>query len=162
MAQVSNTPKEESLNALAALGISYEDAKEVSDVLLTTPNKDDRVCVCGHTMSKHNVGSNGVVSCKPSRYECPCKRAKPVLTCDNLRPFMRKTDGHGTRHALVMGIAKAIEIGATVKWIDDPLTCEKCGTEGHVQPVILTQKGFKTEYPLGYDYLLCNKCFSEV
>jgi hypothetical protein len=161
MEQVSK-PKEESLSALAAMGISYEEAKEISEALLTTPTKDDRVCVCGHTMSKHNVSSNGIVSCKPSRYECPCKRAKPVLTCDNIRPFMRKTASHRTQHALVMGITKAIEIGATLKWIEEPLVCERCKEPAQVQPVCLTQKGFKADYPTGYDYLLCDKCFSEV
>lgn len=161
MKQVSK-PKEESLNALAAMGISYEEAKEISEALLTTPTKDDRVCVCGHTMSKHTIGSNGIVSCKPSRYECPCKRAKPVLTCDNIRPFMRKTVSHRTQHALVMGLTKAIEVGATVRWIEEPLVCEKCKQVAKVQPVCLTQKGFKSDYPTGYDYLLCDQCFSEV
>ena len=155
-------PKEESLNALAAMGISYEEAKEISEALLTTPTKDDRVCVCGHTMTKHNMTSGGLVSCRPSRYQCPCKRMKAVLRSDNVRPFMRKTVGHKTEHALVMGITKAIEVGASIQWIEEPLACERCKTVGPVQPVCLTQKGFKTTFSMGYDYLLCEKCFGEV
>jgi hypothetical protein len=87
---------------------------------------------------------------------------KPVLRSDNVRPFMRKTVSHRAEHALVMGITKAIEVGASIQWIEEPLKCEKCQIEGPVQPVCLTQKGFKTPFSMGYDYLLCDKCFGEV
>ena len=123
------TPKNSSLEALAATGLSYEAIQKVSETLLTTPTKDDRVCICGHTMSKHKTTSSGLISCVPSRHRCPCKRMHAVLKSDNIRPFMRKTSGHGEQHALMLGMVKSIEVGATVSWINTPLTCERCGEE---------------------------------
>jgi hypothetical protein len=156
------TPKSSSLEALAATGLSYEAIQKISETLLTTPSKDDRVCVCGHTMSKHKKGANGIISCVPSRHQCPCKRMHAVLRSDNIRPFMRKTSGHGEQHALMLGMVKCIEIGATVEWIDSPLICERCKEAKPVKPVCLTQQGFKNTYSLGYDALLCDDCFGEV
>lgn len=156
------TPKSSSLEALAATGLSYEAIQKISETLLTTPSKDDRVCVCGHTMSKHKKGANGIISCIPSRHQCPCKRMHAVLKSDNIRPFMRKTSGHGEQHALMLGMVKCIEVGATVSWIENPLICERCAEAKPVRPVCLTQQGFKTPFSVGYDALLCDDCFEEV
>lgn len=158
----TSNPKEQSLELLASMGISFEEAKQVSEALKTTRLKDDRVCVCGHKMSNHRVSGNGLISCVPSRLQCPCKRAKPVLRSDNLRPFMRATKGHGLQHALVLGLTKAVEIGATVEWLEMPTKCERCEQEAKVRPVCLTKSGFKSSENYGYDYLLCDTCFSEV
>jgi hypothetical protein len=152
----------ESLDALAKTGISLEEIQQVSEILKTTRSKDDRVCVCGHTMSKHNKGVSGIVVCRPSALSCPCKRMHPVLRSDNVRPFMRKTSGHRKEHALMLGIAKCIEIGVNFNWIDDPLICERCKTETIVFPVCLTGQGYKAPDSMGYDHLLCEQCFGEV
>lgn len=153
---------EESMKNLAKTGISLEDIQKVSEILKTTRTKDNRVCVCGHTMSKHNRAENGVITCRPSALSCLCKRMHPVLKSDNIRPFMRKTSGHRMEHALMLGIAKCIEIGATFEWLEDPLTCERCKKETVVFPVCLTSQGFKAPDSMGYDHLLCDDCFGEV
>lgn len=158
----NSNPKEESLGVLASMGISFEEAKQISETLKTTRLKDDRVCVCGHKMSNHSKTSTGLVSCVPSRLQCPCNRMHPVLRSDNLRPFMRKTTGHGVLHALVLGLTKAIEIGATVEWIENPTRCEKCKEEASVKPVCVTKQGYKTTESVGWDSLLCDKCFKEL
>ena len=153
---------QEAIEALAKTGISLEEIQQVSAALKTTRTKDNRVCVCGHTMTKHNRAQNGIVTCRPSAMSCNCKRMHPVLTSTDLRPFMRKTSGHRKEHALMLGIAKCIEEGATVKWIDDPLLCERCQKETIVFPVCLTGQGYKTPVSMGYDHLLCDDCFGEV
>ena len=75
---------------------------------------------------------------------------------------MRATKGHGLQHALVLGLTKAVEIGATVEWLEMPTKCERCEQEAKVRPVCLTKSGFKSSENYGYDYLLCDTCFSEV
>jgi len=156
---MTSNPKEESLQLLASMGISFEEAKEASEALKTTRAKDDRICVCGHKISNHSTSSSGLISCVPSRLQCPCKRIHPVIRCDNLRPFMRKTDGHGVRHALVLGIAKAIEIGATVEWLENPTVCERCGQAARVKPVCVTKQGYLVPESVGWDSLICDECF---
>lgn len=156
----NSNPKEESLGVLSSMGIDFEQAKQISETLKTSRSKDDRVCVCGHKMSNHTVSSGGLVSCTPSRLQCPCKRNHAVIRSDNLRPFMRKTTGPGMLHALVLGITKAIEIGATVEWIETPTRCEKCDQLASVKPVCVTKQGYKVENEsVGWDYLLCDDCY---
>lgn len=153
---------EESMKNLAKTGISLEEIQKVSAILKTTRLTDDRVCICGHTMTKHNKATNGVITCKPSALSCQCKRMHPVLKSDNIRPFMRKTSGHRMEHALMLGIAKCIEVGATFEWLADPLICERCKEETTVFPVCMTKEGYKTPYSVGFDALLCNDCFGKV
>ena len=150
------------LDALAKTGISLEEIQKISEVLKTTRKKDNRVCVCGHTMTTHNKSSNGLVICQPSAMSCKCKRMHPVLTTNNLRPFKRKTSGHKTEHALMLGIARCIEMGGTFEWIEDPLTCERCKEETIVFPVCLTKDLYKSPDSVGYDFLLCEDCFGKV
>ena len=151
-----------SLDALAMTGISLEEIQQISNALKTTRSKDNRVCVCGHTMTAHNKAVNGIVSCRPSAMSCMCKRMHPVLVTDNLRPFKRKTSGHRSEHALMLGIAKCLQDGGTFEWIEKPLTCERCQKEKIVFPVCLTGQGFKTPISSGYDYMLCDDCFGDV
>ena len=154
--------KQSSIDALAMTGIELEELQDVGAALLKEPPKDSRVCICGHSMNKHAV-INGYVSCKPSRMSCPCKAVRPVLISTNVRPFMRKSLGSGSAHALMQGFRKAIELDAEISWIDPP-TCDyqkngsKCGSTEQVVPCLVTQNGFYTTEPTGYDVFLCVSC----
>ena len=154
--------KQSSIDALAMTGIDMEELQDVGTALLKEPPKDSRVCICGHSMNKHAV-INGYVSCKPSRMSCPCKAVRPVLTSTNVRPFMRKSLGSGSAHALMQGFRKAIELDADISWIEPP-TCDyqkngsKCGSTEQVVPCLVTQNGFYTTEPTGYDVFLCVSC----
>lgn len=154
--------KQSSIDALAMTGIELEELQDVGAALLKEPPKDSRVCICGHSMNKHAV-INGYVSCKPSRMSCPCKAVRPVLTSTNVRPFMRKSLGSGSAHALMQGFRKAIELDAEISWIEPP-TCDyqkngsKCGSTEQVVPCLVTQNGFYTTEPTGYDVFLCASC----
>ena len=154
--------KQSSIDALAMTGIELEELQDVGAALLKEPPKDSRVCICGHSMNKHAV-INGYVSCKPSRMSCPCKALRPVLTSTNVRPFMRKSLGSGSAHALMQGFRKAIELDAEISWIEPP-TCDyqkngsKCGSTEQVVPCLVTQNGFYTTEATGYDVFLCVSC----
>ena len=154
--------KQSSIDALAMTGIELEELQDVGAALLREAPKDSRVCICGHSMNKHAV-INGYVSCKPSRMSCPCKAVRPVLTSTNVRPFMRKSLGSGSAHALMQGFRKAIELDAEISWIEPP-TCDyqkngsKCGSTEQVVPCLVTQNGFYTTEPTGYDVFLFVSC----
>lgn len=144
-------------DALAAMGISMEEAKEADDALRERPAvRDGRICICGHGVGRHSVTS-GVVWCKPARMDCPCKKVRPVLEVDDARPFLRKTAGAGAMHALVRGLSALAESGKKAKWIVD-LKCDKCGEEGSVVPVPVTKNGIVMSEPTGFDALLCPEC----
>ena len=154
--------KQSSLDALAMTGIELEELQDVGAALQREAPKDSRVCICGHSMNKHTA-VNGYVLCKPSRMACPCKAVRLVLTSTNVRPFMRKSLGSGTSHALMQGLRKAIELDAEVSWIEPP-SCDyqkdgtKCGSTDQVVPCLITQNGFHTDEPTGYDVFLCPSC----
>jgi hypothetical protein len=154
--------KQSSIDALAMTGIELEELQDVGAALLKEAPKDSRVCICGHSMNKHTA-INGYVLCKPSRMACPCKVVRPVLTSTNVRPFMRKSLGSGSAHALMQGFRKAIELDAEISWIEPP-TCDyqkngiKCGSTDQVVPCLVTQNGFYATEATGYDVFLCVSC----
>lgn len=126
--------------------------------------RDSRVCVCGHGMSRHSEVA-GVTFCKPSALTCECKSPRPVLEADDTRYFLRRTNGPGTSHALVRGIAASGERGIRVRWIDPP-TCDRCGTaEGNIVPAPVMQAGGRINPEgdsTGYDKFLCPDCVTEL
>lgn len=152
----------EASNPLAALGMDLDEVLEMDSVLRTRPTqRDGRICICGHGVAKHsNLG--GLVSCKPSKMDCPCKKVRPVLDAEDTRPFLRKTQGGGSAHALSRGLASLISNGKEAIWIID-LKCDRCGEESNsLSPVPVTQSGTAVNEATGYDALLCLKCREEV
>jgi hypothetical protein len=149
------------VDALKQLGISLEEAQEADEAVRSKTrrelDRDISVCLCGHGSARHMV-VHGAVFCKPSRMECPCKKLRPVLDCDDVRMFLRKTTGGGTLHALTLGILAHAEAGKSVKWTID-LGCDRCGkNDKNVVPVPVTQSGMAVGYATGYDALLCREC----
>lgn len=145
--------------ALAAMGIGVDEAV-AADVGLRGRNgpRDGRVCLCGHSVGRHTVAS-GLVLCKPARMECPCRKLRPVVEAEDVRPFLRRTAGSGMMHALVRGIAALAVSGKSVEWIVD-LTCDRCGGDEEVVPAAVTKQGALMSEATGYDALLCRKCRS--
>lgn len=122
--------------------------------------RDGRICTCGHPVSRHTQVA-GIVLCKPTRMECPCKTVRAVLEASDTRSFLRKTSGGGALHALSRGLYAALQKGGSVEWIVDQ-QCDRCKKPGPVSPVPVTQRGTATDQATGYDALLCGQCRSEV
>jgi hypothetical protein len=143
---------------LSALGMDVDEVIAIDSTLRTRPaERDGRVCLCGHSLTKHTeVG--GIVMCKPSKMDCPCKKARAVIDAEDTRPFLRKTQGAGPMHALSRGLAALIQSGKEAEWIID-LVCDKCKkSNDNLSPVPVTKDGRSSEMATGYDALLCPKC----
>jgi len=159
---------ESALAALEAMGLSVEEVQQAEQEMLESlggrryrTHVDPRICICGHPVGRHTI-AEGMVFCKPSRMECPCKKCRPVVEVDDVRKFLRKTSGAGPLHALTLGIKKLAQDGKNVKWIVE-LVCDRCGAEGvPVSPTPVTQRGFAAQHATGYDALLCEKCRTEI
>lgn len=150
------------LDALSALGLNKDEVLEIDTALRTRPAvRDGRICLCGHGVGKH-VEVGGIVLCKPSKMDCPCKTLRPVIDAEDTRPFLRKTQGGGAMHALTRGLAALAETGKDADWIVD-LVCDRCGEENEsLAPVPVTKDGRATVAATGYDALLCPTCREEV
>lgn len=150
--------------ALELMGIDVEEAIEMDEILLgkiASGMRDPHICVCGHPVSRH-TSTNGVVYCKPTRMECPCKYVKPVLEVEDLRSFLRKTTGAGSMHALTRGMVASIKKGKSVTWLTDPV-CDRCGKSADsISPTPVTPNGISVNYATGYDALLCPSCRDQV
>ncbi len=144
--------------ALEAMGMSVDEVLMVDDVLRTRPAvRDGRICLCGHSMTKHLV-IDGIVSCKPSKMDCPCKNCRPVIDTEDTRPFLRRTQGAGPEHALSRGLAALAMRNKNAQWIID-LECDMCKQHSsQLIPVPVTQSGIAVDYATGYDALLCPSC----
>lgn len=158
--------KSDAEKALEAMGISVNDMEDAEKTLELKGLRryrytDNRVCACGHGVTKHTVTS-GVVYCKPSRMECPCKKMRPILEAEDTRRFIYRTNGAGPMHALTRGIMSCIEADKKVTWTVE-LKCDRCGEKpGTVVPVPVTQTGRASSEATGFDALLCPSCREEV
>jgi len=154
--------EDDAVDVLEAMGISVNEVRKADGLVREKRHdRDQRICLCGHSVSRHTV-VNGVVYCKPGRMECPCKRCRAVLQVADTRKFMRKTSGAGALHALTLGVLAHVDLGKPVKWIID-LQCDRCKkNDQNVVPVPVTQHGKAVLYATGYDALLCRECRSSV
>jgi hypothetical protein len=152
----------ETAGPFARFDFTLEEAQAADEKLLARSgrHRDGRICACGHPMTRHTVVS-GIVYCKPSKMDCPCKRDRPVLETSDTRTFLRKTEGAGPEHALTRGLQAAMAAGHVVEWLIEP-QCDRCQTEGPVAPVPVTQRGATVHQATGYDALLCRACREEV
>lgn len=147
------------INPLEALGLSLEEVLEADKKITGATKKgrrDRRVCLCGHPIGRHSEYA-GTMTCKPSALLCPCKAIKPVVEAEDIRPFLRKTEGSGAMHALTRGIAAAVSSGKEVTWLIE-IKCDKCGGTENVVPAAVTQNGFLKDTATGFDVLLCHGC----
>lgn len=148
-------------DALAALGMSLEEVLDMDSVLRTRPPiRDGRICICGHAVSKHTSLPNGKIMCKPSKMDCPCHEVRAVIDVEDTRPFLRRTQGGGSMHALSRGLAALATSGKGAQWIID-LECDNCHEFSEsLTPVPVTGDGRVSggSEPTGYDRMLCLDC----
>ena len=144
--------------------VNEEEVNSINAASAANPRTNDRrICICGHSMSRHKKGEHG---CKPVSFDCPCKRRVPVLEVKNTRYFIARSLGSGESHALVRGYfasKKAIpDFEESVKWIAE-LKCEneRCGKPTDLYPVITDEFGFrlhKDNEDRGINGFLCETC----
>lgn len=145
---------------LADMGIELEEVEKANEEIKNRRPRDRRICLCGHGMARHSE-FNGRDSCSALGYNCRCRKAIPVLTAEDIRPFICRTEGSGALHALSRGIAAAAKRGQGVEWIEDSRFCHACEAAGEalrLSPVAVSNNGFVQDTDTGYNVLLCPEC----
>lgn len=157
------TPEE----ALAVLGIDIDLAIADNKKIQETGPRDNRICVCGHGVNKHDPA--GLIQCKPNALVCKCKVARPVLETTDTRLFLRKTEGFGSKHALSRGITGLYLTNAkkntnkSITWLI-PLACDRCKKDSPKlipTPLTLHAKTVAT-IDTGLNALLCEDCVAQI
>jgi hypothetical protein len=126
-------------------------------------NQDKRICICGHRMASHKEGNK----CRPSRFDCPCKKMQAVLEVPDTRFFLSRTTGSGEKHALIRGIylaekAMGVKFNQEAKWLVEH-RCENpaCGKETKLFPVMCDTDLFRiydSDQDQGVTAFLCEDC----
>ena len=131
---------EETKAAFAKMGFSLEELTKDVDKLNEHADKrrSRKVCICGHTHTKHKRNSLGDMRCRPNARYCHCDSFRGVIETSNLRVFMRFSRGNDTLHALSQGIHALMQEGGSFKWIDGACICQKCGATDEIIPVVIT------------------------
>lgn len=150
------TPEE----ILLSMGLDPNEAVEVDRRLTTKPRRDKRICLCGHSVGRHDV-SLGRPVCVVGKQYCNCRKLTPVLEVEDTRTFIRKTEGSALNHALTRGLASAIESGQTVTWIEEARFCYRCDMSGEdirLTPMAVSANGVPQAEDTGYNVLFCDDC----
>lgn len=151
-------------NPFAHLDVSYEEIKEANKPIDQTVrhDRDKRICICGHGLSRHKQNIRGRLECKPNTMYCKCKQERPVIEVDDTRIFILKTVGHATGHALLRGMQRAHEKEQNIKWVVES-RCDSCGLYLPIVPMIVTEDGkiAKQDIDTGRYALMCRECRSK-
>lgn len=148
-------------NPFKFFDFSEEEVKKVNEEMKTIRvERDARICICGHAVSRHGGVDIGATYCSPSKMQCPCRNIKAVVEAQDSRDFLNKTIGSGPMHALGRGIQSSMERSHWVKWIIDPV-CEMCGKDSQISPVPISQQGVVLYEASGWNALLCRNCRGE-
>ena len=145
---------------LADMGIELEEVIKASEEIKQRKPRDRRICLCGHGIARHSE-FGGREACSALHYNCKCRKAIPILTAEDIRPFICRTEGSGALHALSRGIAAAAKRGQGIEWVEENRYCHSCETAGEalrLTPVAITNNGFVTDQDTGYNALLCPEC----
>lgn len=147
------------------MGIDPDElAERVNELMSRNKNpRNPEICACGHPMARHKeIEGRGEWVCEPSRMYCPCDHARPVLRVEDTRFFLCRTQGPKFEHALAVGLSRLTTAGKDAEWIDDPRTCDKCGTRCTPFPVPLTRSNSIAYEPSPRNALLCQTCYEEL
>jgi hypothetical protein len=150
---------------MKTLGYTEEEAlAALKDADELVSRKTGMVCVCGHSMGRHDVelGMGGVdAPCTAGKNNCPCRTPRAVIKVENARGFLRKTSGSGPFHALGLGITDAITKGQSIEWLVD-MVCDGCHAEVEsLAPAALEVAGGQAvvvNRPSKMNALLCPTC----
>lgn len=150
------TPQE----ILIKMGIDPNEAIQTDKELTAKPRGDKRICLCGHSVGRHDLTLDRPI-CVVGKQYCNCKKVTPVLIVEDTRPFIRKTEGSALNHALTRGIAGAIEKGQEIQWIEETQYCHRCETSGEdlrLTPMAVTSHGIPADFDSGYNAFFCDDC----
>jgi hypothetical protein len=165
-----------------ALSFSEEDAEAVMDEFEAEKSLNGQICACGHTVKQHTYSSLvGKTLCKSGKQLCNCAHVNVVLRVSNSRFFMRKSTGHGPRHALTLGILAVVKENRlrdefepaknqkkpeqiTMEWVNNPIFCERCkATDKKLSPILMTTNRVRYDLEIKVSdrlvtALLCEEC----
>ena len=158
--------EEEEEDVLAQLGVSRFDAETGLDQsnLGLRKDRDHRVCICGHAAGAHAEAytpSGPVANCTPGKQQCPCVEARYVAQAQNLRNFMRKTEGRAQNHALLLGIMKSLREHQKVSWLV-PVQCDFCSGPNPFPVPISLDGRILMDRPGAYNKFMCDTCYRGV
>jgi len=156
-----------------SLSFSEEDVEAVLDEFEAEQALNGQICACGHPVKHHKYSKIlGITQCKAGKQLCNCAYVNPVLRVSNSRFFMRKSTGHGPRHALTLGIHSVVRENLnrgddnqiSMDWMNNPVSCEKCkAIDKKLSPILLTTS--RTRFDLEIELkdrlvtaLLCGEC----
>lgn len=128
---------------LAGLGASQDELqKEVRDrEMRGRRDRDSRVCMCGHTVHAHKeVEGFAYRVCRAGKVICNCTEVEPILKPQDARLFIRATEGAREKHALFIGVSRAVEKKVGIKWLTKP-ACVVCAADAGVFPVPFDKVG---------------------
>jgi hypothetical protein len=149
-------------NPLAAVGVPLSEVlNEVADRKdRGRRDRDSRICMCGHTVHAHKeiAGFTHKV-CRAGKVICNCVEVEPVFQSGDARMFIRATEGPREKHALFVGIGRAVERGVKGRWLVKP-SCVVCGTGEGVFPVPMDEKGFVLSRSGTRNKFLCDEHFA--
>ena len=139
-----------------------------------TPQKDGRLCMCGHLARAHSSQSTrndqttlyyrnkGEEHCAYARMSCPCVRFTEAVTVDDPRVGTFKTVGPGPDHALQKAVVKARDQEQNVVFNPQVLFCAVCKKEGvHLTVANLDVHQRVSNRPEGVNVFLCDWHYSE-
>lgn len=115
------------------------------------------VCICGHSMRRHESFGDGKSYCQVAKTFCPCETPKSVIEVEDTRPFMYNTNGYGSLHALFRGIKRLNQMGKSYR-LTLPSNCWACGQGADLQPVPINQFNEISNKGEARNALLCLTC----
>lgn len=138
------------------------------------PDRDGRICVCGHPLSYHQGGDEDTrryleslgrevrISCQPLRQECPCQSPRAVIMAKNSRRFiMKSVGGRRSEHALHRGVLNANAHGDQFIWLIN--TCDRCHqTKTEDVYGMNAEMSRFTPGPSKHNFLICPNCRIEI
>jgi hypothetical protein len=161
---------------LGPLGVSEEAVRALVDAEAVEKALSGQICACGHARKHHReVDGTNEIYCKAAKFECSCVGFNPVLQVSDARFFMRRhsVKGGPEGQALTLGIYAVLEENKkrdedhqiSMDWIETPIACQKCFTEGVKLSVTPTTRDTGKRYHMDIKpsdkliyVLLCNEC----
>lgn len=159
------------MDGIGLIGLTEEDVLLYAERRKTKGRRDQRVCVCGHGGNAHFALDHsetpvdtlpaGSVGCQVGRVPCLCNEFTWVLTIDDIRSFIQKTDGPGADHALAKGLKSSAARGYHPKWREGIccMWCRRTPEEsGALIPIAFNDRGGEARRSTPVNKLFCGDC----
>lgn len=126
---------------------------------------DKRICICGHPVARHGEPilwkGRPRQRCQVGKHECGCDKPEPVLECQDPRCFTFKSFGSAKGHALMQGIAKAVQKEINWEWMFTDMVCSNCEQKTDLSPCFVkspNRESILATVPKGVTVMLCKDC----